>query len=180
MVVLLQTTMSVAGEREQDTLVFLLLIPEDRRRILFTKWLGPLWRNWPVLAIAYLGALIGLAGGVYRPPTALALLLFPWPMLLMLTLVALWLSVLCRRVLFANMAVVGLLVGLIVAHIAAAPYLMPGLAFDLALLTGKPLSTFTDVSWSYACCVGLGEQAIFLSLALVAGILAWRRFLVTG
>src|SRR5439155_6135033 len=54
LVVTFQMTMSVAGEQEQATLVFLLMIPDERPQILFHKWLGPLWRNWPILAIAYL------------------------------------------------------------------------------------------------------------------------------
>ena len=55
----------------------------ERPAILVNKWLGPLWRNWPVLAIAYLGVLFGLTSGVYLPHTALLLVLMPWPPLLM-------------------------------------------------------------------------------------------------
>jgi ABC-type transport system involved in multi-copper enzyme maturation permease subunit len=39
LVVLFQMTMSVAAEREHGTLTFLLSVPDDRRTILFAKWL---------------------------------------------------------------------------------------------------------------------------------------------
>ena len=70
MFVIFQTTMCVAGERERHTLDFLLLLPAERRDVLFYKWLGPIWKNWPILAIAYLGLLLAagtLGYAVERP-----------------------------------------------------------------------------------------------------------------
>ena len=79
-----------------------------------------MWRNWPILAIGYLGVLLGLGCGLYSVGTALFMCLFPWPFLLMLSFLALCLSVLCRRVLFANIALVGFLLVLFIGHIVAA------------------------------------------------------------
>jgi ABC-type transport system involved in multi-copper enzyme maturation permease subunit len=85
MVVVFQTTMSVAGEREHGTLQTLLMVPNDRTQILFSKWIGPLWRNWPILGIAYLGVILGLACGLYGFWAALLLIALPIPPLLMLS-----------------------------------------------------------------------------------------------
>jgi ABC-type transport system involved in multi-copper enzyme maturation permease subunit len=175
--VLFQMTMSVAGEREQDTLTFLLLIPEERRSILWAKWLGPWWRNWPVLAISVLGVVLGLACGLYGPPTALLLLLLPWPLLLMVGGIALWLSVLCRRVLFANLLLVGILGVLFIAHVAAGQQTRMIFSFFIALVGEVPLENLLEkVPWGYAAALALGEQALFLLVGVVAALLALRRF----
>jgi ABC-type transport system involved in multi-copper enzyme maturation permease subunit len=165
LVVLFQMTMSVAGEREQGTLTFLLTISDERRTILFAKWLGPWWRNWPILAICYLGVLLGFGSGLYDWKGTLFLLAAPWPFLLMLGGLALWLSVVCRRVLFANIALVGFLGILLLTHIAAGKSTLIVLAYylvllgaqaELALLGGDTLSALT---------ITLAQQGIFLTLA---------------
>ncbi len=180
LLVLFQTTMSVAGEKEQDTLVFLLLIPDERPAILFNKWLGPLWRNWPVLAISYLGVLLGLAGGLYSLRTALAMVLLPWPLLLMLSALALWLSVACRRVLYANIILIGCLGALLVAHVAAWAWLGNVVLFYVTLLFETTLAEFTQISWAQALWFALGEQALFLLVAAACAGLALRRFRSVG
>jgi ABC-type Na+ efflux pump permease subunit len=177
LLVLFQTTLSVAGEREQDTLDFLLMIPEDRPAILFNKWLGPLWRNWPVLAVSYFGALLGLAGGVYGPRTALMLFILPWPLLLLLDTLALWLSVVCRRVLFANIILIASLAGLVMLQVATWGWFGTAVQYDLTLLFEfSSLRNFGEVDWDRARWLALGQQAVFLLLATAFGILALRRF----
>lgn len=160
-----QMTMSVAAEREQGTLGFLLTIPEDRWTVLLAKWLGPWWRNWPVLALAYLGVLLGLGSGLYGLTGFLFLVAIPWPLLLMLGGFALWLSVLVRRVLFANIAVIGFVGVLVIAHIALGrPMAIIG-AYYLAVL-GAPaeLAQFKEEA-RLAPLLALGQQAIYLALA---------------
>ncbi len=167
LVVLFQMTMTVASEREQGTLVFLLTIPDERRAILFAKWLGPWWRNWPILAIAYLGVLMGFGSGLYDWIGLLFLLLIPWPLFLMLGGLALWLSVLVRRTLFANIAVIGFVGVLIVAHIAAGKPIVVILAYYVYLLgTATELALVKEAGQS-APLLALGQQAIFLALAAV-------------
>ena len=177
LVVLFQTTMCVAGEREHDTLTMLLLVPADRPEILFTKWIGPWWRNWPILAIACFGIAIGIACGIYGPLMALTLLLLPWPTLLMLSGLALWLSVLCRRVLFANTAVVGILGMLFVGHLALGRQTGIMLSFWTALIADMPLKdVIGNVTWSEAALLALGEQACFLLVGVASTAWSFRIF----
>lgn len=176
LVVLFQTTMSVAGEREHDTLVFLLLIPDERRRILFAKWIGPLWRNWPILAIALLGPLLGLACGLYPVTTALALLLLPVPLALMLSGVALLLSVLCRRVLFANFGLIGFIAALVLVHVAGARYLGPLLSYYVALAFDVSANTFVQTDYGPVRLLALYEQSAFLAVAALCLTIAFWRF----
>ena len=176
LVVIFQTTLSVAGEHEHATLVFLLLIPEERRSILFNKWLGPLWRNWPILGIAYLGVLFGLVCGLYSIRTALVLWLLPIPPLLMLSFLSLFLSVFCRRVLFANIGLVGFLGARFVAHVAAAGWIGDLVPFYIALLFETPLGEFTRITWEQGLAMAFGEQVVFLCVAGVCAGLAFLRF----
>ncbi len=176
LLVTFQTTMSVAGEKEQVTLDFLLLIPDERRAILLYKWLGPFWRNWPVLAIAYLGVLLGLGCGLYSARAALMMLLLPWPLLLMLSAVALGLSVTCRRVLFANLMLMAGVAVLVVAHVAASAWMGNVLVHYLALLFETTFAEFTRVPWEQAFVLALGEQVVFLLIAATGAAVAYRRF----
>jgi ABC-type transport system involved in multi-copper enzyme maturation permease subunit len=177
LVVFFQMTMSVAGEREQDTLVFLLLTPAERSGILFTKWLGPFWRNWPVLALVNLGVLLGLACGLYGPLTALYLVLLPWPVLLMVGTLGLFLSVICRRVLLANIALVGFLGLILLAHIIAREQTVLILSFHADVISEGSLWEVTqDLDWDEAMLFALGELAVFLLTAACFGVLAFRLF----
>jgi ABC-type transport system involved in multi-copper enzyme maturation permease subunit len=174
--VVFQTTMSVAGEKEGDTLDFLLIIPEERPRILYYKWLGPLWRNWPVLAIGYLGILLGWGLGVYSWTTAVTLALLPCPLLLMLSTLALWLSVLCRRVLHANIILIVFLAVLLIAHVAAWAWLGNAVLFYVMLLFETSLEEFTHIPRAQAIYLALGEQTLFLMVAAACTWQALRRF----
>lgn len=178
LVTVFQMTMTVAGEREHGTLTFLLSIPDDRRAILFAKWLGPWWRNWPILAVSYLGAAVGFGCGIYDWKAFLLLIVLPWPLLLMLGCLGLWLSVLCRRVLFANVAVVAF-VGLVaIAHVAAGEPAWIALAYYFSLVgEGAPMSRFEGYSPMLAPSMALTQQTIFLS---VAGLCTAHSFWVFG
>jgi ABC-type Na+ efflux pump permease subunit len=176
LLVTFQMTMSVAGEKEQDTLAFLLLIPDERPTILFNKWLGPLWRNWSVLAIAYLGVLMGLGGGLFSLRTTLCLLLLPWPFLLMLAALALCLSVVCRRVLFANIVVIAFLATLLLLHFAAEAWLGDVALFYLTFLFDTSLAEFKQIPTQLATRIALCEQGMFVLTAVLLGGLALRRF----
>jgi ABC-type transport system involved in multi-copper enzyme maturation permease subunit len=165
LVVIFQMTMTVAAEREQGTLVFLLTIPDGRPTVLLAKLLGPWWRNWPVLAIAYLGVLLGFGSGLYDFWGFLFLLVIPWPGLLMLGGLALWLSVLVRRVLLANIAILGFIGVLLLAHLAAGkPLAVIGAAY-LAILGAPTELALLRESAVYAALLVVGQQAIFLTLA---------------
>ncbi len=166
----------MAGEREQDTLVFLQLIPESARAILFFKWLGPLWRNWPILAIGYLGVFLRLACGLFSLRTGLILLLLPWPFLLMLSFLALCLSVVCRRVLFANIALVSFLLLLLIGHIVAFHQIGVIFPYYMAIVFDTRLSDFHEFPWTRAMVLAVGQQTAFLTLGVACASLAFFRF----
>ncbi len=174
--VVFQTTMAVAGERERDTLDFLLLIPDERRSILWNKWIGPLWRNWPILAVSELGAVFGGLCGLYSAATTLFLLLLPLPILLLLSGVALWLSVLARRVLHANIAMVAFLAGMLVAHVVASSYAFAILPHYVALVFETNLSDVVQYNTTRGMIAILIHQVSLLALGIVAVLLAFRRF----
>jgi ABC-type transport system involved in multi-copper enzyme maturation permease subunit len=177
MVMLFQTTMSVAGEREHGTLPTLLLVPESRRRILFAKWIGPWWRNWPILAIAYLGVVLGLACGIYGFWVALFLLAAPLPILWMLSGLALWLSTISRRVLFANTAIVGILGVLAIAHAALGHQTQMIASFYIAVVGEMAItSVMKDATWFDVSVWALGELALFLVVGGIGVLAAFRKF----
>lgn len=177
LVVIFQMTMSVAGEREQDTLTTLLMIPEDRREILLAKWAGPWWRNWPILALSGLGVLFGLFARLYSIQAALLLFIAPVPFLLMIGGVALWLSVVCRRVLYANIGIVGLFGLLLIAHFAAGVQARGIFSFYVATIGGTPIDEFVKgMTWTEATLLTLGEQTVFLAVGIGSLWAAFRTF----
>jgi ABC-type transport system involved in multi-copper enzyme maturation permease subunit len=90
-------------ERQQQTLDMLLQIPEDRRTILRAKYVGSLFKGWPWLVLLGLNVVIGTAVGAYHPVSSIALLLAPWPPVLLLAGVGLLVSVRAGTPLQANM-----------------------------------------------------------------------------
>ena len=176
-VVVFQLTMSVAGEREQDTLTTLFLIPDSRRAILIAKWIGPWWRNWPILALSWLGIALGLGFGVTGITGAFILLLMPWPLLLLLGGGSLLLSVWCRRVLFANIAIVGFIGLLVLAHIAAGPQTNIVFGFYVAAIGESRIDEFvSNLTWAGAASHALAEQVVFLLAGVACVVAAFRKF----
>jgi ABC-type transport system involved in multi-copper enzyme maturation permease subunit len=177
LVVVFQTTVSVAGERERNTLEFLLLIPAGRHEIFVCKWLGPLWKNWPILAISFLGVMLGLGSRVYSVKTALVLLLIPWPFLLMCSFLGILLSVVCQRTLYANIVMVGFLMTLLVAHFIGS-YYFQGLfpAYGWLMFEFAPHQLEARVPVTAGVPLVLMEQGAFLGTAAVCAGLAYWRF----
>jgi ABC-type transport system involved in multi-copper enzyme maturation permease subunit len=177
MVVVFQTTMSVAGEREHDTLTTLLMIPTDRSQFLLPKWIGPWWRNWPILALSLFGAVFGCIAGVYGVTGMVIMLLMPWPFFLMVGGVSLWLSVVCRRVLYANIAVIGILGSLMLLHIVAGKQARIVLSFYVAGIGDTRIDELVrDLTWTEATTFALAQQGIFLVLGALFLALAFRTF----
>src|SRR5205085_1407168 len=107
----------------------------------------------------------------------LMLLLAPLPFLLMLGGVALWLSVMCRRVLYANIAVVGLFGLLLLAHIAAGEQAKSVLSFYVATLGDTPIDELVrGLMWTEAMALALGELAMFLLVGVLCVVSAFRTF----
>lgn len=173
---LIRVTGTVVREREQNTLDFLLLLPVGRFTILASKWLGAMWRPWPILAIAYSGVVLGVGCGLYGPLTAVLLVLLPWPSLLMLSLFGLILSVCCRRMLTANVFMACTLVALFIGHLVLYS------DFDLLLRVYTTLAFELDTDrfvageWHRGLSIAVIEQASFLWFAAVFGVAAFYLF----
>src|SRR5204862_707432 len=101
---LLHTSNSVTRERERDTLDGLLTLPVERHEILEAKWLGgPASLRLVALALAILWVFGLLTGGIH-PLALLRLVLAVAASVEFLAGLGLWLSVVCRSSLRANMA----------------------------------------------------------------------------
>ena len=87
---------SVAAERERDTLTALLVLPVERRTILWAKWSAPLrWSRYAVAAVVAVEACVQLVGGLTEF-AGLAVVAQVVTALLLANTLGLWLSVACR------------------------------------------------------------------------------------
>jgi ABC-type transport system involved in multi-copper enzyme maturation permease subunit len=111
------TAATVAGEREQNTLDFLLLLPVERWEILLTKAAAPWAANRLTVAMLLAYPLIGVMFGLLPLSTGLALLVLPWPTLLFASALALLLSVVCRRVRHVHISMGIILALIFLAHV---------------------------------------------------------------
>jgi ABC-type transport system involved in multi-copper enzyme maturation permease subunit len=112
-----QTTSSVAGEGQQNTLDFLLTLPRDREEILFFKWIGPWISNWPIAVAALAGPFLGWMFGFFSLRTVLLSIVLAWPFLFMVSSLSLLLSVACRRVMTAHVVLTTILLLLFLLHL---------------------------------------------------------------
>lgn len=110
---------AISREREMNTLDFLLLLPTERREILFIKWIAP-WIRQRSLIFALLAVpLIGMVTTLFPARTAFAMLLLPWPPLLFVNALGLYLTVVCRRTVTANVVLIAILGAIFAAHLLA-------------------------------------------------------------
>lgn len=128
----LRAALAVARERQQQTLLSLLMVPEARHRLLWAKWLAPMIgvRYWLIgLASAIVLALI--TGGLH-PFGIVAGVCYLGGFLPFANSYGLWLSVRCHSGTRASTIFLGTMIGLIVAPTI------------LAVLTRATLQSFTD------------------------------------
>lgn len=176
--ILLRAAACVARERQRGTLDLLLQLPSGRRGILRAKWVGVLWRDWPLLLFVIANVVLGLLAGTYLPGQALWLLIAPWPVLLFLTSVAFYLSVRMQTVLRAHMTLGVLLLPFLYyfADGLIDPVRLPARwAHSLALRSLTPGSGTapipTRAEWLTGYLVGATVCGVYLLGAL---LLAWR------
>jgi ABC-type transport system involved in multi-copper enzyme maturation permease subunit len=112
-----QSTSVVAREREANTLDFLLLLPDARHELLFWKWLGPWMRNRVMVGVMIAAPIVAMLSGILSVRAGLVVLILPWPALLFINQLGLMLSVFCRRVVVANVTLIGILLGLFLIHV---------------------------------------------------------------
>ncbi len=171
-----QTTATVAGEREQDTLNFLLLVPDERKKILWMKWLGPFWRNWPILGISYLAAFAGAVSGVYGFFNMAMMWLLPIPLLLMLSGLALYFSVRTHRTVLANTAIVVFAFVFVTVHVVAFR-MLPGLfPYYSSLIFGTNVGEFTSTDSTRALISVVIDLGFMTTVGLLGVFGAFRRF----
>jgi ABC-type transport system involved in multi-copper enzyme maturation permease subunit len=169
-----QATSSVTHERERNTLDFLLLLPVERGHILFIKWIAP-WVRQRMMLLAMLAVpLIGMMTTMFPARTALLMLLLPWPSLLLVNTLGLFLSVVCRRTVTANILLISLLVVGVVIHL---------LVWDaLIFLAHGYIDVLVDDRFPgpetrlHARLMVLGHQTAILLLAGLFAYLAFWRF----
>ncbi len=100
-----QASSSVGEERDRGTLDGLLTLPVPRRDILSAKWYGSILRTrFPGYFLAAVWVL-GLLMGFFDPPLVLLLPIAGATYLMFLTSLGIWLSVVCRKTLTANLTV---------------------------------------------------------------------------
>jgi ABC-type transport system involved in multi-copper enzyme maturation permease subunit len=100
-----QASSSVGEERDRGTLDGLLTLPVRRRAILSAKWYGSLlWTRYPGYFLAAV-VLLGFLMGYFDPLMSLILLLALVAHVTFLTSLGLWLSVVCRKTVVANLTV---------------------------------------------------------------------------
>jgi ABC-type transport system involved in multi-copper enzyme maturation permease subunit len=170
-------TGSVAHERERNTLDFLLLLPIERWQILFVKWVAP-WIRQRVWLMMLLGVpLIGMVSTMFPARAALLLLILPWPSLLLINTLGLFLSVICRRTVTANIVLVAILLVAFVLHLLAWSQFKLLMEGYIELFFGGELRGNLDESTrSHARWLIVGQQTLFLLLAILFARLAFWRF----
>jgi ABC-type transport system involved in multi-copper enzyme maturation permease subunit len=168
-------TSCVAREKEQNTLDFLLVLPVERSEILFVKWIAPWVRIRPVLIAMLVLPLLAVVTKVFSVPQGVIILLLPWPTLLLVSWLGLFLSVVCRRVMHA----------LVILHVSVFMFytghlLLGQSAGDMyeayrLLLTDKDETYWYDpAAWQRVLwLIGCHQGAILLLAAIFAGLAFW-------
>jgi hypothetical protein len=173
----LLVTSAVARERERGTLDFLLLLPVERSEILWIKWLAP-WIRCRVLIVCTLAIpLVCTLFGVFPVRTGLVLLLLPWPTVLFVSALGLLLSVVCRRVVMANVLLVAILALLALGHLLLGNQMELMLkAFAELLMDDRHLRRLAPEEFSWAVRLLVTHQALFLLGAVGCLAMAFRLF----
>ncbi len=168
-------TSSVARESEHATLDFLLLLPLERAEILLWKWLGPWCRARVLLLLLIAIPIVGIASGMYSIRLGLLFLVLPWPLLFLVHCLGVLLSVMARRVMFANFAMIAGLLVLLLLHllrwndVVLILESIPELLFSFS--TPRPLNASATARLTRFFVV---QQIAFLLLALLsAGLSYW-------
>jgi hypothetical protein len=117
--VIAHTAGSVTRERERDTLVALLTIPDDRAAILEAKWLAGFLGLRGLLTCLGVVWLCGILTGGLHPVSAVWLAVAVAGPLEFLASLGLWLSVVCGTTLRANLAA-----ALLLLLVAAGPWVV--------------------------------------------------------
>jgi ABC-type transport system involved in multi-copper enzyme maturation permease subunit len=172
-----QATAAVARERERNTLEPLLLLPIPRHEILLVKWVVPWVRNRNLIFTILALPLLAMLFGMVSYSSALVLLLSPWPVLLFINGLGLLLSVVCRRVVTANLILISTLLGIFLVHLLCWRQFGLMLQGYFALLFGKDVVRgLDDDRWSWAVVLLALQQGLFLLSGLICLALAFWRF----
>ncbi len=152
---------SVTREREKDTLDSLLTLPVSRDEVLSAKWSGGLV-SLRLLAVALAGVwLFGLVTGGLHPVALVALALAVMAVIEFLASLGLWLSVVSKTSLRANMAAVLCMLLVAVGPLVASQYLemlAPNSLANRAASDAVWQTLMPPVAW-WRLCVGWHEYA---------------------
>jgi hypothetical protein len=166
---------SAAVARERHTLESMLLLPVERRRLLFCKWLAIWDTDWRLLVAILVTPIVALAVGMFSPLSAVLLVLLPLPVLQLVSTLGLFLSVVCRRVAAANVVLVAVLAALVLAHLAIWDQMQFIARGYCNLFLGEHGCPMSRAEHARAVWLILGQQGICILLAAIfAGLAFWR------
>jgi hypothetical protein len=169
--VTLTTTAGIAREREQQTLDSLLTLPGEWREILFYKWLAGYYQWWPLYALSVPPVLFAVGGGLLPVRVGLILLIAPWPVILFLNALALYLSVRLATVLTANVCLAVVVLGWVGVHL----FLWANYPAFEHLARGAAVVPLLD-NWHPLALLGWIESTACVLLAGILAVLAVRYF----
>jgi ABC-type transport system involved in multi-copper enzyme maturation permease subunit len=154
-----RTATSVASERERDALTPLLVLPVERHRILWAKWLAPLrWSRYVLIAVVVVELSAAVGGDITVVATVVVLAQVSAAVVLANTL-GLWFSVTCQT---ATRASAYSLLALLTLTVA--PLLGGFAAFSppagVWLAHERPVSAVVPVALQLLATAGLGWHAV--------------------
>jgi ABC-type transport system involved in multi-copper enzyme maturation permease subunit len=167
-----RSAVCVVREHQMQTLDMLLMMPVDRRAILFRKYFGAVYKGWPWLALLGVNLAFGTLIGAYHPYGVLYLLFAPTLLVGCLAAVGLCISVMVRTPLQANLIMAGVLASLTIS----AGFTRPGLVLGYSSLTSSvwnpsPIA-FEELQLA---CIGAGLLILMGTGAWCAATLLFNR-----
>jgi len=168
---------SIAKEREDNTLDFLLLLPIERSDVFVWKWLGPWFRNRAMLLGVIILPIVGLASGMLSTSLGMWLLIAPWPTLLLVHSLGILASTMSNRVATANFALIMMLLLIVLAHLVRwdeVTTILEGLP-DFAFSFRIP-KQFSPDTWERIIWVLIVQQTLFIVIAVGSVAIAYWLF----
>ncbi len=172
----LETTATVARERERNTLDALLLLPVERWEILCVKAIGPWASNRVMVGMMLALPIMAVMAGIVSLRAGLMYMLLPWPSLFFLNALGLLLSVIHRRVVTAYVALVVTLLLVFLGHLLRFrdfALIVEGI-INLTDIVDRPVERLDEKSLRSAVQLIVLQQSLFLlSAFLCVGLAFW-------
>ncbi len=150
-----RAAVSIARERQKQTLTALLTIPVARSTILLAKWLAPIvWSRYALMGMAACAVITLLLGGVH-PVGFLVGMAQIFGFLLFASTLGLWLSVRCTTGTRATVYALVAMLALWFLPLILAPVLEPLFATAIEVVTGEPIDNAEEAVQMFSLPVGV-------------------------